>query len=181
MATPTAEGWFFEEEMYKVLLTLKEEYKIEILRELDIVKEYGSSSYGIDFLLRGEKSYVFIQCKWQNNKSNHDAISKFRCACNDITNHLGEIRKLHLFVTKLPLTSTAMEGLLKLENSYNIYDESGYYIMYSTLNLMKSNIIGFLNENNEPLNDTNIKIDEPEKTITYSKKPSTRVTVVKIK
>jgi hypothetical protein len=181
MATPTAEGWFFEEEMYKVLLSLKETYKLEILRENDIVREYGSSCYGIDFLLRGEKSYIFIQCKWQNNKSNHDAISKLRCACNDISVPI-DYKKLHLFISKLPLTSIAMEGLLKLENGFNIYDDSGYYIMFNTLNLMKNKIIGFLNENNEPLNETNIKIEETDnRTINYSKKLTTKLTVVKIK
>lgn len=177
MSTPTSEGWFFEEEMYKVLMTIKDVFNLEILREIDITREYGNSCFGIDFLLRNNKNYVFIQCKWQNNKSNLDAISKFRCACSDIPIP-SELKRLHLFVTKFPMTSTGIEALNKMENSFNIYDDSGNYVMYNVLMLMKKKIITFLSTGLE-INEINEVIDN-SKTISYNKKPSAKVTVVKI-
>jgi hypothetical protein len=164
MSNPTAEGRFFEDEMYKVLLSLCDNYDIKVIRENDITKEYGTSCFGIDFLVKGNNFLVLIQSKWENNKPNLDAISKFRCGFNDIIAE-DNVKKLSLFVSKLPMTAIGLESFNKIENSFNIYDDSSFYVMFNTLSIMKNKIISFIEEINIPLKKLDEKSSELEETL----------------
>ena len=91
--------------------------KYPVLREKDVVNEYGKISYGVDHLIKGPNYNISIQDKWKNSKPTLADINHFIKA----TERISEIDNKYcigIYLTKLPLTSYARNAF-DHENSFS--------------------------------------------------------------
>lgn len=104
--TPQALGLQFEDDIHNLLI----QTKLQVLREKDIVRKYGSNLKGIDHLVYAIGYIICIQDKVTSSSPTLSLVNHF-IQCVENIGHKEKIKCVGIYLTKQTLTSPAKLAL----------------------------------------------------------------------
>lgn len=139
--TPQALGLQFEDEIHELLV----QTRLQVLREKDIVRKYGSNLKGIDHLVYTIGYIICIQDKVTSYSPTLSLVNHF-IQCVENIGYKEGVRCVGIYLTKLSLTSPAKLALLdanKRNVNYfvEIQAEDLAHLKYKLLSILYDNQI----------------------------------------
>jgi hypothetical protein len=139
--SPQTLGILFEDEIHELLVKTK----LQVLREKDIVRKYGSNLKGIDHMVYTDLYILCFQDKWTSTSPVLSTVNHF-INCVETVSYKENKKCIGIYLTKISLTNPAKLAFSDA-NSRNrnlfieIQSEDKKRLQYNLLDLLYSNQI----------------------------------------